>query len=229
MQKKPSSKTHLKSEERQEDDSSGGPQELEVLRSLRWVTTGDIVIFSVILFFFVMSITAVFARPYLSEKFLPLTDFSSMVVILLQITTLQLTLLIFRGSYFTLQVLVSTRTLPNIAARMAIPYMQDVPSVEEFDKNLIPSVASSWKFLREAGWFTRVDYVMALVSILALLLNITRVCTGHPAIVSILGLNIIWVVMLAYRQSYFVLQALADLKMLPVEASRLIVLFQRRV
>jgi hypothetical protein len=128
-------------------------------------------------------------------------------------------MLLYRGAYFTLQVMATVKLMPEQAARLALPHIGGEVAYE------FPKISVNFKILRELGWVQPADYVLSTMTSLFLLSSLRL---GPLGIYAASATVAAWGVLLAFRGSYFTLQVMAEIHSLPEETARLIIIFQRR-
>lgn len=143
-----------------------------------------------------------------------------------------ITILCFRTSYFTVHLLADTKLLPEKAARIALPYLNR--SSELPGEATWPSFKVQLPYLRQVGWIRGVDILALLALLSCWSVGIWSIWEGWTlpariAFTASVAVNILWIVVLLLRVSHFVLHCVSEVKLLPVEASRLIVMFQRQL
>lgn len=90
------------------------------------------------------------------------------------------------------------------------------------------------KAMWQVGMFQRIDLVLLALIIALWATFFARHLMGQPTFaevfswaVAAIGMTLIWLVALTYRAIWFVLQIMAEIKLMPSNAARLALAFQR--
>lgn len=145
---------------------------------------------------------------------------------------LWVTLLCFRASYFIVHLLADVKLLPEKAARIALPYLNRNPELPP--ENTWPSFKVQLPYLRQVGWVRSIDIIILLLLAALWSTGIWAMIEGwelqiRAAFIFSALVNTLWIVMLLFRMAHFILHCTSEIKLLPYEASRLIIIFQRQL
>jgi hypothetical protein len=138
--------------------------------------------------------------------------------------------LLFMAMKFILLLTADAQLLSISAASLAMRYTQgnapDMPSdTTFFDRRW----KEQYAVLKEAGWVGPMDYRLAIGIVVLCAAGYAQWAFGHASTPFMLAANCLvgtWALTLAYRCSYFVIQALSVIRGIPSEAARLVVLYQ---
>lgn len=90
-------------------------------------------------------------------------------------------------------------------------------------------VMTQYQALREVGWIQPIDYMIAVLVAFSWLTIVAWYVFGHPSPWNVLccclvafGLTQVWVVLLLFRCSHFVLLVQASMQNLPDDAARIV-------
>jgi hypothetical protein len=193
--------------------------ELDALKFFGWILPLDYAIGTIMAVLFILTVITHFMDSLLS-RFFSMAD--TIVVELWAVW------LLFRANYFVLQLAAMVKLLPDMAARIALPYLRD--TLERQQEEPLPKISVAWPILREFGWVGAFDYVMASLVLILAILAIVLACLGQPWWIFMMAISLVlafWIVQLGFRCAWFVLQVMADLKLLPQSTARLVLLFSR--
>lgn len=158
---------------------------------------------------------------------------TSILFFVLSCSQLWLVSLLFRCSFFVVQLMAKVKTLADTTARHALAYIhKKEPEPEELEIRFLFNKAQL-ETLRDVGWLKPWDYAVAITLGLTWATTVVLLVQRLPGWVPLpLGvgcfLTTTWCVVLCFRTSWFVLQVFADLSSVPREALKLIYLFERK-
>jgi len=202
--------------------------ELDALKFFGWILPWDYVVGG-LAFALLMALACTIAQMLIggTEAFLLASFLLSTGLMMLEGWAVWL---LFRANYFVLQLAAMVKLLPDMAARIALPYLRD--TIEKQQEEPLPKISVAWPILRQLGWAGTFDYVIAGVIAILAVLAIMLACLDQLlwAVRALMATNVFfafWAVQLGFRCGWFVLQIMADLKLLPQSTARLVLLFSR--